>query len=97
MGTTAIIEFQNIENTWSSILERFQTEYEISTISFETWIKPLKPLSLDGNVLTVLFPGEQLALLYVQKKYTYCLQEVVSEMLGQDIEVRFIGEEQCNS
>ena len=97
MDTTTIIEFQNIDNAWDSILERLQTEYEISTISFETWIKPLKPLRLEGNVLSVLLLGEQLALLYVQKKYTYCLQEVVSEMLGLDIEVRFIGEEQCDS
>ena len=34
---------------WDEILEHVKEEYELTDISFNTWVKPLKPSSIEGN------------------------------------------------
>lgn len=36
-----------LKEIWESVLS--QMAEEISAVSFETWIKPVKPVSINGN------------------------------------------------
>ena len=40
---------------WQEILEQVKTEYEVSDISFKTWLLPLKVHSVEGNMVTFWF------------------------------------------
>ena len=54
---------------WDEILNTVKQEYEISDVSFDTWIRPLEIFAIEGNTLYILVPSEQMALSYISKKY----------------------------
>ena len=43
-----------IEENWEEILERVQTEHEMTYVSFDTWLKPLKVYSFENNTVSIL-------------------------------------------
>ena len=43
-----------IYEKWDEILEYMRTDLELSNLSFNTWIKPLKIHSLENNILRIL-------------------------------------------
>ena len=80
-----------IVEKWDEILELVKTEHELSTISFNTWLKPLKIYEVKDNVVTILVPDGQVALSYVNKKYKLALQVIISEVAEmEDCEIHFI-------
>ena len=77
---------------WDEILKTVKTEYDLSEVAFNTWLKPLKVYEVEGNVVTILVPSEQTVLINViTKKYKLPLQVTISEITGMDdCEIRFI-------
>lgn len=76
---------------WDEILKIVKTEHDLSDVSFNTWLKPLKVYQVEGNVVTILVPSEQVGLNYISKKYKLPLQVTISEVTGMDdCEIRFI-------
>ena len=50
-----------IEKNWSEILEHVRKEHELSDVSFETWLLPLKVHSAENHVVKIIVPmGEQM-------------------------------------
>ena len=47
---------------WDEILNTVKQEYEISDVSFDTWIRPLEVFAIEGNTLYILVPSQQMAL-----------------------------------
>ena len=39
---------------WDEILNTVKQEYEISDVSFDTWIRPLEVFAIEGNTLYIL-------------------------------------------
>ncbi|MCI9546948.1 MAG: chromosomal replication initiator protein DnaA [Lachnospiraceae bacterium] len=82
-----------IQEKWDEILKIVKTEHEMSDVSFNTWLLPLKVHSVDGNIVTIVVT-EQAALKYISKKYTLPLQVAIGEATGiMDCKVKFILEE----
>ncbi len=77
---------------WDDILRTVKTEYELSDVAFNTWLKPLEVLGVEGNVVSILIPGEQTILFNVlTKKYKLPLQVTIGELTGMtDCVVRFV-------
>ena len=76
---------------WDEILNIVKTEHDLSEVSFNTWLKPLKEYEVNGNVVTIIVPSEQVGLSYITKKYKLPLQVTISEVAGMDnCDVRFI-------
>ena len=76
---------------WDEILNIVKNEHDLSEVSFNTWLKPLKVYEVEGNVVTIIVPSEQVGLSYITKKYKLPLQVTISEVAGMDdCEVRFI-------
>lgn len=76
---------------WDEILNIVKTEHDFSEVSFNTWLKPLKVYEVNGNVVTIIVPSEQVGLSYITKKYKLPLQVTISEVAGMDnCDVRFI-------
>ena len=71
-------------DNWDDILRSVKEEHEISEVSFNTWLKPLYVHSVEGNVVTVVVPIEQVGLNYINKKYKLPLQVAISEFMGID-------------
>ena len=71
-----------IYEKWDEILEYMRTDLELSNLSFNTWIKPLKIHSLEKNILRILVEVDG-AVEYLEKKYKVALQAAIIEIIDQ--------------
>lgn len=78
---------------WDKLLRRMKQEYEISDISFETWLKPLEICEISETGLVLLAPNRMSAD-YVSKKYLRQMKKMLSEMLEIDMELKIIGQDE---
>ena len=72
---------ENIYDKWDEILNTMKTEYEISDISFETWLRPLSVYSVENNKATIL-AKDKMHMDYIEKKYSKQLMVTVGEITG---------------
>ena len=63
---------------WDEILNTVKREYEISDVSFDTWIRPLEVFAIEGNTLYILVPSEQMALTYISKQLLTATKKILN-------------------
>ena len=84
-----------IKEKWSEILEHVRKEHELSDISFETWLLPLKVSSTDNHVVKIIVPmGEQM-ITYLNSKFKTPIFVAIAEFTGEKYEVEFITEKEA--
>lgn len=88
---------QQILNEWDNIIQRVKTDFDMSDVSFKTWIIPLRPYSFENDTLSIVVPGEKQSLLYIEKKYTFNLRVTISDYFDHDIYIKFIPEDSITS
>ncbi|MDE7062490.1 MAG: chromosomal replication initiator protein DnaA [Lachnospiraceae bacterium] len=88
---------EHIVEKWEQILQTVKEEHELTDVSFNTWLKPLKVFSLNNNTLYILVPDEQMGLNYITKKYTLPIKVAVAEIIGEDYDIEFVLPEQAKS
>ena len=86
------MEMELLQQKWNEILESIKIEHQISNIAFNTWLVPLKPYKMDETTLYILTPKE-LALSYIERKYTLLIMVGVAELTGTEYEIKFICED----
>lgn len=87
-----------IEKNWELIKDTLRKEYDLSEISFTTWISPLKYGSIEDNIVKILIPSDQAhALNYITNKYKSYFQVTISEMLNSTVEISFILEKDAQN
>lgn len=80
-----------IKDNWELIKDKIKNEYELSQVSFDTWIAPLKYYDEDDNQLRILIPSDQSqALNYINKKYKDFFKVTINEMINSNIDIIFI-------
>jgi chromosomal replication initiator protein len=80
----------NIQNDWNLIKEKISEEYELSDISYATWIEPLILGSVTDDSVVILIPSNQShALNYINKKYREYFKVTISEMYNRNYEIEF--------
>ncbi|MBD5449096.1 MAG: chromosomal replication initiator protein DnaA [Lachnospiraceae bacterium] len=83
----------SIKENWNLIKETLRREYELSDISYSTWIVPLNFYEVRNNVVTILIPSDQAhALNYISSKYKSFFQVTISEMMNHTYDISFILE-----
>ena len=75
---------------WEEILALVREEHELTDISFDTWLKPLKLIKVDNGTVYILVPSEQMAIKYLERKYELPLKVAIGEVTGVEYEIRFI-------
>lgn len=79
-----------IMEKWESIKEKVREEFEISDVSFRTWITPLKIHSVKNDTVVILIPSENAqSLNYINSKYGNPFHVTISEMFDHDYKVSF--------
>lgn len=82
-----------IKENWELIKETLRTEYDLSDISYNTWVKPLNFYSENDDVVTIMIPSDQAhALKYISSKYKSYFQVTISEMMNHTYDISFILE-----
>ena len=85
-----------IYEKWEEILNYMRTDLEMTTLSFETWIKPLKIHSIENNILRILVEMDG-AVDYLEKKYKVYLKGAIIEVVDQIYEIEFLTKQQIEN
>ena len=82
-----------IADRWDEIKEIIKNEYDLTDISYNTWIKPLKFYKEENHTVTILIPSDQAhAVSYITNKYKKFFQVSISEMFNDEYQISFILE-----
>ena len=83
----------HMKEKWNLIKETIRDEYELSDISYNTWVKPLNFYSEKDDIVTIMIPSDQAhALKYISSKYKSFFQVTISEMMDHTYDIDFILE-----
>ena len=85
-----------IYEKWEEILEYMRNDLDMTTVSFDTWIKPLKIYNTQGNILRVLVHMDG-AEEYLEKKYKVYLQAAVIDVIQEKYDIEFVTKQQVES
>lgn len=87
-----------LKENWDLIKDTLRTEYDLSDISYNTWVKPLNFHSVKDDVVTIIIPSDQAhALKYISTKYKSYFQVTISEMMNHTYDISFILEKDAEN
>jgi len=82
-----------VKESWDLIKETLRNEYDLSDISYNTWVKPLDCYKVENDVVTIMIPSDQAhALKYISSKFKSYFQVTISEMMDHTYDISFILE-----
>lgn len=87
---------QTVREKWPEILEHLRREYDISDVSFNTWLQPLEVKAVSGDTVVIVVPDEFIGLQYIRKKYSVPLRVCIEEIVGVPLAVEFILPDQVS-
>lgn len=86
----------SIKEKWDEIKETIRKEYELTDVSYDTWIKPLSFYDVKDNVVIIMIPSDQShALNYISSKYKNFFKVIVSEMMNHTYDISFVLEKEA--
>ena len=86
-----------IGENWDMIKQTIHKEYDLTNISYTTWIEPLQFSDVRNDTVYIQIPaGQAHALNYISNKYSSYFKVTISEMMDHDYEVSFILEKEKN-
>lgn len=88
---------EEIRAKWPEILDNFKKEYDISDISYKTWISPLSPYEIHANTLFIVVDKEEEGFVnFIDKKYKIPLTVAIAECMNEEYTLKFILPSQKN-
>ncbi len=82
-----------IREKWDDIKDTVRREYNLSDISFHTWLEPLEFFNLKDDTVNIIIPSDQAhALTYISSKYKSFFQVTITEMFEHEYNVCFLLE-----
>ena len=88
---------ETIREKWPDILTNLKQEYDITDVSFKTWLLPLEVRAVENDTIILVVPEETVGLQYIKKKYSTPLKVCIAEIIGHTFELEFILPEQSDS
>lgn len=79
-----------IKENWHTIMDTIKKEYNISDISFHTWLEPLEYYATVDDVVIIAITSDKIfSLNYISQKYIDCFRVVITEMFDHPYDVKF--------
>lgn len=85
-----------IKEKWEEILLTVRREYDLTDISYKSWLQPLSIVSINGKKVSVNVPSGEMGVTYIKKKYLFPLQVAVAEITGVEYEIELVAEDQSS-
>ncbi len=92
------LEISNaIKENWITVKETLRDEYDLSNVSYKTWIAPLEFHKLINDVAYIIIPSDQThSVSYISARYKNFFKVTIAEMFDYEVDVRFILEKDIN-
>lgn len=82
-----------IREKWDEIKEIIRHEYDLTDVSYKTWIEPLKFFNVKDGIVTILVPASQSHMIkYLTTKYKSIFDVTITELMDYPYTVAFISE-----
>ncbi len=93
---------EELKQKWDLILQTLKEDYDITDMSFRTWIKPIQVYSVVGDKITLLIPennndgdGKGLSynmrVGYIERKYLAAITLTIAEIMGREYDVTLMS------
>lgn len=82
------MEMDIVEEKWQDVIEFLKKDFDIGSLCFDTWIKPLKIGSVKNNKIYIQVSSD-VWVNFLEKKYQVPLQLSIKEIVGEDYQVVF--------
>ena len=88
-----VVMFELIKTKWIDILEKVRDDLQLTNVSYNTWLSPLSPFSLENGVLKLFYDreGADQALKFIKGKYSFYLQYAIEELTGCKCQLVFVS------
>jgi chromosomal replication initiator protein len=89
-----------IQSKWDDILKYLRSEYGVTDVSYNTWLKPLKVYDVVDHTITILINDERIgppSINVIRNKYELLLKVAIEEIMNEAYEIRFILQSQIDS
>lgn len=83
--------FDIINENWEIILNKIKTDYELSPVSYDSWILPLQVKNVEEDIITLLFPLGGIGINILNRKYALIIKEAIYEVTNINMKVKFVG------
>jgi chromosomal replication initiator protein len=90
---------EELVKKWDEVLDYLKTEYSISDVSYNSWLKPLELFQIEDNKLYITYNGDQnqMTIGYITRKYATPIKVTIAEITGMQFdEIIFITQENAN-
>lgn len=84
-----------LKSKWNEVLDTIKQEYDISDVSFDTWLKPLKLHSVNDGVISIIVEEESAGVQYINKRFNKYFKVTIAELLDEEYEISFISPEEA--
>lgn len=81
------VSMDNLDTIWQKTLESISSF--LSKPSFETWLKPTRPIAYEGTLLTIEVPND-FARDWLETRYSPLLTTTIRELMNEEIELKFV-------
>ena len=78
---------------WQKCLTKIQES--VNTQSFTTWFEPIRPLSLEGSVLTIQVPNK-FFYEWLEEHYVAILKEAIQVVIGLEAQLKYLIPKKTN-
>lgn len=93
---------EELKQKWDFIIQTLKEDYDITDMSFRTWIKPIQVYSVVGDKITLLIPennndsdGKGLSynmrVGYIERKYLAAITLTIAEIMGREYDVTLMS------
>ena len=82
-----------LKEKWNDILEFMKTEYNLTTVAYNTWLLPLAVHSVKGNTIIISIDDSKVGAFsvdFIKNKYGQFLKTAIAEMLHKDYEIQYV-------
>lgn len=93
---------EELKQKWDLIIQTLKEDYDITDMSFRTWIKPIQVYSVVDDKITLLIPennndsdGKGLSynmrVGYIERKYLAAITLTIAEIMGREYDVTLMS------
>lgn len=87
---------EKLKENWDEILTYLKEEFDITPVSFTTWLVDMKVHSVEGQKVYIVVK-EAAMINYINKKYGNMLKVSIAEVIGFACDIEFISKEEAES
>jgi len=87
---------EGVIRNWNRIKEQIKESCQLSEVSYNTWIRPLKMLQINDERIIISVPEETIGMKYIEKHYLDAIKKAIFTFAGREYDVQLVTESEQN-